>query len=94
MSGRSTSRDTYGWKRGLGAYSKDDTSFGAPGHKRDKSSADDKMRDLTDAVAGMGSGNKITGGGGPLPKNYGIGSGPPKFRPKTGPRTNGGVSGR
>jgi hypothetical protein len=48
----------------------------------------DKLRDIMDDVDGMGSGNVITGGGGPLTKKYGVGSGPPKFRPKTGPRTN------
>jgi hypothetical protein len=33
MSGRSTKADEYGWNRGLGAYSKDDTSFGKPRHQ-------------------------------------------------------------
>ena len=48
----------------------------------------DKMRDILDDVDGMGSGNALTGGGGPLSKSRGVGSGPPKFRPKTGARTN------
>jgi hypothetical protein len=94
MSGRSTSRDTYGWKRGNGAYSKDDLSFGAPSKKRDKNDASSKLFGLDDDDSGMGSGSKWLGGGGPLSKSRGVGSGPPKFRPKTGPRTNGGVNGR
>ena len=36
------------------------------------------------------TGNALTGGGGPLQKNRGIGAGKPRYAPKTGPRTNDG----
>jgi hypothetical protein len=85
MSGRSTSRDTYGWKRGNGAYSKDDSSFGNPSYKMDRGGQHDKLARLTDDAEGMGSGNKLTGGGGALSQLYGVGSGKARFPAKTGP---------
>src|SRR5262249_61929150 len=47
----------------------------------------DHLVGLDDDATGMGSGNKLTGGGGPLTKGRNIGS---DARPsvKTGPRTN------
>src|SRR6516164_3431065 len=80
--------DDSGYRRGQGAYS-DELDDGLrlqnrlPDEQRDVS---DKLRDILDDVDGMGSGNALTGGGGPLSKSRGVGSGPPKFRPKTGAR--------
>ena len=82
MSGRSTKGDQHGWKRGLGAYSKDElwgekrtvSDYGSPSHAKAK---------LIDSDEGMGSGDKLLGGGGPVSKG-----GPPKFRPKSGPIGN------
>src|SRR6516162_5843254 len=73
----SASTDTYqgrrfdddnGYERGCGAYTdcNDGLRNKLPYEQRGVS---DKMRDILDDVDGMGSGNAITGGGGPLPKN-------------------------
>jgi hypothetical protein len=43
----------------------------------------DRLAGIIDSDEGMGSGNKLLGGGGPVSKG-----GAPRFAPKTGPRTN------
>jgi hypothetical protein len=76
--------DDYGYRRGQGAYT-DENEDGLklvnrlPDEQRQVS---DKMRDILDDVDGMGSGNVITGGGGPLSKSRGVGSGKPTVAPK------------
>ena len=82
MSGRSTKADVHGWKRGLGAYSKDEL-WGEKKVKSDYGSPSEKHRNLTDSDEGMGSGDKLLGGGGPVSKG-----GPPTHRPKSGPIGN------
>ena len=77
--------DEYGWKRGLGKYS--EVSY-PTSTKRDTQSASDKLRDLPDSSMGMPAG-KMLGGSGPVSEG-----GPPRYKPKTGPRTNRSVNGR
>jgi hypothetical protein len=76
--------DDYGYRQGQGAYT-DENEDGLKLANRlpdEQRQVSDKMRDILDDVDGMGSGNVITGGGGPLSKSRGVGSGPPKFAPK------------
>jgi hypothetical protein len=73
--------DEYGWKRGLGAYSKDDKEFGSPGHKYDKTSLGSEYGSINSAVGGPAG--KLLAGAGPVSRG-----GPPKFRPKSGPIHN------
>ncbi len=79
--------DKYGWKRGLGAYSKDDNAFGAPRHTYDSYKVEDsKEYDLIDGQVDQPAG-KLLGGGGPVNYNNRT-KGPPKFKPKRGPIGN------
>jgi hypothetical protein len=82
--------DDDGFRRGQGAYTDENEDGLKPVNRLpdEQREVSDKLRDIMDDVDGMGSGNVITGGGGPLTKKYGVGSGPPKVKPKTGPRTN------
>lgn len=66
--------DEYGWKRGLGAYSKDDREFGDPKYKYDLPGVKTK-----DAKNPGPAGEQLTGGA-PLPRG-----GEPRFKPKRGP---------
>ena len=87
MSGRSTSRDEFGWKRGLGAYSKDDKQFGSPKHTTDSLTVQNKKHDyLIDSEVDQPAG-KMLGGGGPVSYNKRT-PGAPRFAPKTGPIGN------
>jgi hypothetical protein len=82
--------DDYGYRAGQGAYS-DELDDGLKLQNRlpdEQRSVSDKLNDIYDDVEGMGSGSKLLGGGGPLSKSRGVGSGPPQYRPKTGKRTN------
>jgi hypothetical protein len=82
--------DDDGFKRGAGAYTYADGGGEVYNRLPSEQRVSDKLRDILDDVDGMGSGNAITGGGGPLSKSRGVGAGKPRFAPKTGPRTNGG----
>jgi hypothetical protein len=82
--------DDYGYRAGQGEYS-DELDDGLKLQNRlpdEQRAVSDKMRDILDDVDGMGSCSVITGGGGALSNSPGVGSGPPKYRPKTGPRTD------
>jgi hypothetical protein len=58
-----------------------------PDERRDD--AHEGLGSLIDDDTGMGSGNKMTGGGGPLTKGRGVGDGKPRYAPKRlAPRTN------
>jgi hypothetical protein len=80
--------DDRGYERGTGAYTDSDSGLvnRLPDELRD--SVNDGLRTLPDDDEGMGSGSKLLGGGGPLTKGRGVGNSPPRYRPKTGPRTN------
>jgi hypothetical protein len=85
--------DERGYRRGLGVYSSDDTdSFLRPSQDRTdhgEGSLPDQYHlidDQVDQPAGP-----MLGGGGPVSKNKGVGAGPPRFKPKTGPQSNGGL---
>jgi hypothetical protein len=52
-------------------------------------SPNERFADLVDSSEGMGSGNALTGGGGPLSQGYGIGSGKRRYPAKRpGPQSN------
>jgi hypothetical protein len=82
--------DDTGYKRGQQSMGGDEASFLKPSWTGDLPDVHDKLADIIDSDESMGSGNKITGGGGALSKGRGIGSGGPRFEPKTGKRTNDG----
>jgi len=69
--------DEYGWKRGLGAYSKDDNEFGKPKHIYDMLGV--KKKD----VHSIGPAGKELTGSAALPRG-----GPPRHAPKRGPISN------
>lgn len=66
--------DEYGWKRGVGAYSSNYAKFDHPIDKK-------SVKSLDTALMSRANSEKP----GPVSKG-----GPPRYRPKTGPRTNGG----
>ena len=80
--------DATGWKRGLGAYSKDDPEFdAAKKHKYDSFAVQDsKEYSLIDDQVDQPAG-KLLGGGGPVSHNKRT-AGPPKFKAKRGPIGN------
>jgi len=82
--------DDTGYQRGALGFT-DEGGDGAlrnlmPDESRDSNL--DQLRTLPDDDAGMGSGSKWLGGGGPIPQNRDVGSGTPRYGAKTGPRTN------
>jgi hypothetical protein len=83
--------DDYGWRRGNLGFT-DEGGDGAvynlmPDESRDRSL--DHLVGIDDDATGMNSGNKLTGGGGPLTKGRTVGAGSPRYSPKgPGPRTN------
>jgi hypothetical protein len=81
--------DDYGYRRGALGFTDEDADSRLtnvmPDESRDRGY--DHLVGLDNDDTGMGSGNKLTGGGGPLTKGRTVGSNPPP-RPKTGPRTN------
>lgn len=79
--------DEFGWKRGLGAYSKDDKQFGAPKHTTDSLKVQNgKEYSLIDNQADQPAG-KMLGGGGPVSHNKRT-VGAPRYKPKSGPIGN------
>jgi hypothetical protein len=81
--------DDTGYKRGALGWTDEDADSRLtnlmPDESRDRGY--DHLVGLEDDASGMGSGNKLTGGGGPLTKGRTVGS-DPRPRVKTGPRTN------
>jgi len=77
--------DEFGYKRGVGAYSKEDGAFDPRSkHKYDSFTVVNKKHDyLLDNQRDQPAG-KWLGGGGPVNRNAG-GKGPPRYAPKTGP---------
>jgi hypothetical protein len=83
--------DDHGYRRGLGAYATDDEDpFLRP--SQDRTDHDDVVHEdlnrLIDNQVDQPAGPMLTGGG-PVSKN--VASGPPRFKPKTGPQSNGGL---
>jgi hypothetical protein len=60
----------------------DAEAFLRPSSYGDADYAHQNLGRIPDDVDGMGSGNKLTGGGGPLTKDYGVADGKPRFAPK------------
>jgi hypothetical protein len=85
--------DDTGFERGALGFTDDDKAFRRPSQSKTygHEGAHDRLANIIDSDESMGSGNKMTGGGGPLSQKRGVGSGPPRYRPKTGPQTNDGV---
>ena len=77
--------DDKGWQRGEGPYCKSKLSMTT---KRDEYTASDKLRNLPYERHGLPADVLLTGGG---PVSQG---GKPRYKPKTGPRTNKGAYGR
>jgi hypothetical protein len=46
--------------------------------------AHQNLGSIVDSDDGMGSGNKLTGGGGPIPQSHDVGEGKPRFASKAG----------
>jgi hypothetical protein len=80
--------DNKGYERGVGAYTDSDSGLTNKLPYERTSGGLDDLVGLDNDDTGMGSGNKLLGGGGPLTKGRGVGSGGPRFAPKTGKRTN------
>jgi hypothetical protein len=76
--------DDYGYDRGALGFTDDDPSFRRPSFTGDVDHAHQNLRQIVDDADGMGSGNKLTGGGGPLTKDYGVNDGRPRFASKAG----------
>ncbi len=80
--------DDEGYKRGEGAYAGDDKAFRRPSQSRTDS---EQPLDIFGEVMGhSGPGGPMLTGGGPV-RQIGGGSGPPRYKPKTGPQSNGGL---
>jgi hypothetical protein len=78
----------YGFSNSVG-----DKSFLSPSQTQTYDAPEnERFADLIDSAEGMGSGNALTGGGGPLTQRYGIGSGKRRYPAKgPGPQSNGGL---
>ncbi len=73
--------DATGWKRGLGAYSKDDKDFDAARyHKYDSFKVESKYDEI---MSSNGPSGPLLPGGAPVSKG-----GPPKFKAKSAPIGN------
>ena len=81
--------DDYGYRRGALGFTDEDADSRLtnlmPYESRERGL--DDLVGLDDDATGMGSGNKLTGGGGPIGRSRGVGS-DPRPRVKTGPRVN------
>jgi hypothetical protein len=73
---------THGHGHGDGTWAADNDAFLRPSYTGDVDYAHQNLGSIPDDVDGMGSGNKLTGGGGPLTKDYGVSDGKPRFAPK------------
>ncbi len=73
--------DEYGYKRGIGAYSKEDSAF-SPGSKHKYDLPGVKTKESV-IFAQKGPGGDFLPGGSALPRG-----GPPRYKPKTGPGIN------
>jgi hypothetical protein len=71
-------------EKGNHGFFSDDEAFRRPSFTGDIDYAHQNLGQIVDDVDGMGSGNKLTGGGGPLTKNYGVNDGRPRFASKAG----------
>jgi hypothetical protein len=68
---------------GYGVDGANDTeAFARPSWTGDVDAPHQGLGGLVDDVDGMGSGNKLTGGGGPLTKDYGVADGKPRYAAK------------
>lgn len=88
--------DDAGFSRGTGAYTDSDSGLYNKLSDENQEVAHERLSQLIDNQEDWGSGNKITGGGGPVSDNAddnspgwkGSGRKGPRFAPKTGPQTN------
>jgi hypothetical protein len=73
-----------GDSHGAGEYAYDAAcdSFLKPSYTGDVDYAHQGLGGIVDDVDGMGSGNKLTSGGGPLSKDYGVNDGKPRYGSK------------
>jgi hypothetical protein len=83
--------DAGGVERGEYGFGRcyDDYAFCSPSQRKtDRDVAHEKLAGLLDDSQPY---DPLLPGGAPLTKGKGVGSGPPKVKPKTGPRQNGGL---
>jgi hypothetical protein len=83
--------DDTGYRRGAQSQGDDDASFLRPSWTGERDDAHERLSGLIDGQVDQPSGPMLTGGG-PVSSNKrgGVGDGTPRYRPKTGPRTNDG----
>lgn len=77
--------DSDGHERGAQSQGADDASFLRPSWEGDYSDAPHtRLSQLIDNQEDFGSGNKLTGGGGPVSRNLPEGDSSPRYAPKSG----------
>jgi hypothetical protein len=91
--------DEFGWKRGVGAYSGDYAKFDRPEDKKGIRSLDSALMSGQNTFKTGPVSERSGGGGKPIVKanilapdkirGAAQGGGPPRYRPKSGPITNG-----
>jgi len=100
MSGRATGRDNTGWQRGAGHYSRDYAKFDSPQdgkaiRKLDSALFSEANTERTGPVSGgraasLRANNFDAVRPAPGSRSASVKGGPPRYRPKSGPLTNGG----
>jgi hypothetical protein len=71
--------------RASGEVASDNAAFLRRSNLGDGDYAHQNLGSMIDDLDGMGSGNKLTGGGGPLRQDKGVGAGSPRHAPKNTP---------